>query len=760
MATFPPIAENGDPHVEGENTWIYQDGVWLKQSPQVSTDNVALLDPSNPADSLTAYPQTLPEVPADTTTQYDVNRWFVNALTHLDTQFEDGAVVAGIHVGEDPPDDPANGTLWFDSSPEALTLLLYYNPDPDKTGIWIPAAPPVSAIEEINQLLGSLGEDVDALELRIYDLNTVGLEPPDPVQDGYIWKNTNPEENRAFIYDGTYPGGSWQLLNQVTKISDTSPANPVEGDLWYEPTTTKALSVYAGGQWVQLTVGADGLERIEDIEADQATQDGRLDVLENKVNALEGGIFDDQWTFEVELNSPRAGEFTLLTGGTITTDFTQATTLVLSTESESGRTYTFDNITVNDVIRINTLDGGTSSSVEYKVAAIITPGAYTVTYVIGTGTGIDEQAYGFTFLQQFDPAGLATIAYVDAQDDLKVDKSGDTVQGTLTVSSQGFPNDDGVRFYMKGNDGATNLTLFPSGVVTGKNVIRVNKDSGDCFQIRDSSGGAVKWKVDADGVMHTSEVFLTGGNSASTDERVIDVQSGQAGRLAYNGLTKLSWGASNVWVGSTATTGEATQAVSLNLQGNKIVNVSELEIELSGATAKKFSIKGEQQDGTVSEDWFYAYKNADGTPDAMNYNGKMDNNANLVNKKYVDDAVGAVSTDEFVQKSGDTLTGSLTFNAATLGSNGMVNFNKAGNNDVQYKGSWIVGFQGNDTPLIKLNAPLDLNNNKITNLDAPTADKDAVNRKSLEGAKIVASSSGNAKSGGFYYSSGRLFYKV
>ena len=43
---------------------------------------------------------------------------------------------------------------------------------------------------------------------------------------------------------------------------------------------------------------------------------------------------------------------------------------------------------------------------------------------------------------------------------------------------------------------------------------------------------------------------------------------------------------------------------------------------------------------------------------------------------------------------------------------------------------------------------------------APTADKDAVNRKSLEGAKITASSSSSAKSGGFYYSGGRLFYKI
>ena len=252
MANFPPVAENGDPHVEGENTWIYQDGVWLKQSPQVNTDNVALLDPTNPADSLTAYPQTLPEVPADTTTQYDVNRWFVNALTHLDTQFENGAVIAGIHVGEDAPDEPVNGTLWFDSSEDALSLFLYYNPNEDGNGIWVPAAPPVSVIDEINELLGTLGEDVDELEQRVLDINSAGLIPPSPVQDGYIWKNTTAGIDRAYIYQvGQLDGTSgWVLLSPNSRISDTPPVDPEQGDLWFESDTDLALFIYYNDQWI------------------------------------------------------------------------------------------------------------------------------------------------------------------------------------------------------------------------------------------------------------------------------------------------------------------------------------------------------------------------------------------------------------------------------------------------------------------------------------------------------------------------------
>ena len=551
MALFPQTPENGDPHTEGEITWIYNDGVWVKQSPVVRTDNVVLSDPANPAAVLTAFPQTLPEVPADTATQFDVNRWFVNSLTHLDKQFEDGDIIAGIAVSEDPPDDAVNGTLWFDSSEDALSLFLYYNPNEDGNGIWIPAAPPVSVIEEINELLGTLGEDVDELEQRVLDINSAGLVAPSPVQDGYIWKNTTDGIDRAYIYQvGQLDGTSgWVLLSPNSRISDTPPVNPEQGDLWFESDSDLALFIYYNDQWIPAAPPSSVEGRVAAGEAVQAEIIGKigevtadLTQLENKVNALEGGVFDDRWEFEVDLQTPRQGEFTLLSAGEVTTDFAAATSLVLSTESSSGRGYTFDNVTVNDVIRINSLDGDVSSSVEYKVNQIITPGAFGVTYQLGSGIAVDETVYGFTFLPQFDPSGLATITYVDDQDALKVSKSGDTVKGVFTVSSEGNPNDDGVRLYMKDNAGATNFTIFPSGVVTGKNVIRVNKDSGDCFQIRDSGGGAVKYKVDSDGRIEARRLKLTGGNTAASGERNIDVQNGVAGRLTYNDKTRLSWG--------------------------------------------------------------------------------------------------------------------------------------------------------------------------------------------------------------------------
>jgi hypothetical protein len=221
----------------------------------------------------------------------------------------------------------------------------------------------------------------------------------------------------------------------------------------------------------------------------------------------------------------------------------------------------------------------------------------------------------------------------------RVVKTGDTMSGVLSLSSQGQANDDGVRFYMKDNAGNTNFTIFPTGTVTGKSTIRVNKDSGDCFQVKDSGGNTVKWKVTSDGHMESPRVRLMGGGSANRDERVIDVKSSHPGRLAYDGSTRLSWGTNSMWFGTAQSVGDTEKSITMNFQNNPIINVASLQMMHQGSAGKKFFIKGETASKDEDENFFYSYKNSSGTLDAMNYLGKMDSDNNLVNKKYVDDAV-------------------------------------------------------------------------------------------------------------------------
>ena len=67
-----------------------------------------------------------------------------------------------------------------------------------------------------------------------------------------------------------------------------------------------------------------------------------------------------------------------------------------------------------------------------------------------------------------------------------------------------------------------------------------------------------------------------------------------------------------------------------------------IDTDLTDSSGRGFEIKGRKSDGsTVTYDFFYMYNNADGTPSALNYKGKMDSEFNIVNKGYVDSVVGS-----------------------------------------------------------------------------------------------------------------------
>ena len=65
-----------------------------------------------------------------------------------------------------------------------------------------------------------------------------------------------------------------------------------------------------------------------------------------------------------------------------------------------------------------------------------------------------------------------------------------------------------------------------------------------------------------------------------------------------------------------------------------------IDADLSSPSGKQFEVVGRLKDGTtIDSTFFYAYNNADGTPSAVNYNGKMDSSSNIVTKGYVDSVV-------------------------------------------------------------------------------------------------------------------------
>ena len=698
MAQFDPTPSIDDIHEEGDVTWIYDGVKWVKQVPTVKTENIVLSDPTHPANLLTST-QTLPDLPANTTTQLDANRYIMSALEHLDD------FAAGIAVGDSPPDEYKHGTLWWDSSPDKLTLYMYYDPDNDPdTGAWVDASPPTS-LDGINATIA------DALL----------------VQDDLVSRVGTGETRQATIES--------TVNNALTTQGN------IQTNLGTLDTTVSNALITQG------TIQADIVE------------------LENKVAALEGAVIDALYRLSSRPD-PNSGEFQIFDAGpAVSSNWAPVTKIVFHPTDNNNIDHTFDSVGLEDFLRI----GGAVGGAVYKVKSPRSTNAdgnyeFTVEIVSSTDAPFPSLVYDFEFTPGFDASAYATKTYVDDADALKVNKTGDTVTGILTLSTVGQANDDGVRLYLKDRTNSTNLTLFPSGLISAKNQIRVRRDTGDSFVVQTGDGNTTKAKWNSDGHIEAPKVRLTGAGTINADERVIDVQSGVSGRLAYNGGTRLSWGNSSVWVGGSGSLGDdvTTSQVTFNLQHNPMSNIGVMTIDAGsgGSNKKYFTLKGTLADGTTNEssDFFYAYYNV-GAADAINYNGKIEGNANIVNKKYVDDLVASIDTSgAFLPLAGGELTGKLTISAGD--SNGMVDFTKSGSNDIRYQGSWVISFQGDSSPTIKLNAPLHMNSKKITNVANPTADSDAVNKGYLKGARVAASYSSDTVAGGFYQSGGKLFYKT
>ena len=77
-----------------------------------------------------------------------------------------------------------------------------------------------------------------------------------------------------------------------------------------------------------------------------------------------------------------------------------------------------------------------------------------------------------------------------------------------------------------------------------------------------------------------------------------------------------------------------------------------IESPMNPAGNRAFEIKGRLPDNSISKDFFYMYTNNDGTPSAMNYNGKMDSTNNLATVGYVNSKFDGISGGKFYVSSG------------------------------------------------------------------------------------------------------------
>ena len=193
---------------------------------------------------------------------------------------------AKVEVSVSPPDDPEQGSLWLNSSNGELYVWV----DSQGGGFWdsvsseSPAdnmAPVFSSVSEpLGAPLGYLWFNPSDNSLKVRSLTPSGpnwepistspippqfakvrvsVSPPTSFSEGDLWFNTS--DNSLYVRIEKPGGGYWGLANEVPepvnspsiRISSSPPANPVQGDLWYDPDDSTMSIWYEdldSSQWV------------------------------------------------------------------------------------------------------------------------------------------------------------------------------------------------------------------------------------------------------------------------------------------------------------------------------------------------------------------------------------------------------------------------------------------------------------------------------------------------------------------------------
>ena len=262
-----------------------------------------------------------------------------------------------------------------------------------------------------------------------------GYSFPTGVEDGF-----HVELENGVTYEFKAEFKRWDVVkgtgNSVWITDNLPDENYVSnGDLWFDSNTMQ-LSLWheESGAWIPVAPPTTLEGRITEGEATQQAiieqiQESLAEqaMLKNKVNALEGVIGEYSLVFTMDNSNPRPGEFNLKDGAMqVTNTLASADYITLSDTDSAGNAINLDRITEGDVLRFSSVDG---QAAEIKIDDG-TNGVYAFTKVSGELDRLSEMPYQFILLSSFDPAGLATIDYVDAQDSGKIGKSGNQILET------------------------------------------------------------------------------------------------------------------------------------------------------------------------------------------------------------------------------------------------------------------------------------------------------------------------------------------
>ena len=176
----------------------------------------------------------------------------------------------------------------------------------------------------------------------------------------------------------------------------------------------------------------------------QASIEEGLDLLADKVSALEGAVGEHSLIFTSTQANVRDGQFNLKDESQqLVSYISEAKYILLSNIDRDGKPVDLERIHVGDVLRLSDISGVVA---ELKVTGQ-SANVFSFEKLSGELDRLSEMPFDFILLSSFDPAGLATIDYVDERDDTKLSTAGGKMNGLIDMGAQrivnlGEPTDD------------------------------------------------------------------------------------------------------------------------------------------------------------------------------------------------------------------------------------------------------------------------------------------------------------------------------
>ena len=519
-----------------------------------------------------------------------------------------------VHVGTEAPSFPSIGELWFDTNDAEGRMYVW-------TGNgWEPVLPQ---------------PDLDGYATQGYvDAKTAGLpyriETDKVLREGNANVRSGEAEIQLVDNENNYSNVKFSGTNGVD-VSSTASSIIIDGSKLSGDITAE-LSAYA-------TIAYSDSE-------DQKLQN-QIDDLEVQKGAA--SIYTCKGTSGGQL-SPRPGEWACDNSASPLVTF-----LYIGMEDKAGAPT--KTINLGDIIEIVGLGGDS----RYKVInADAAPGYTQVEYISGNQGFVPDNDYTFYIYPQ-NEAG-ASKDYVDAQDDLKLDKAGGTVTGALITDGPVTINANSIY------NGAS---PDENSLVTRKYVDDAVATGGDFLPtIGGTMTGSINFQGQA-GIKAQSATSLSGRASLvirGAGDKPIGIESGssylpalsifgydadepdrrkQTINLRADGRIETTNSFSGQLIKSIRNTGYAFEAKPDDIATTALIRTNgsadftnKLTLLKADTTSHSgFTIKGTIADGTEGN-LLQSYHNSGTSVDAVNYSGKMEEPSNIVNKGYVDAQLG------------------------------------------------------------------------------------------------------------------------